>query len=796
MKEKSDAKDLKKALAELDELSRLDQDTRKLKYPVKKANAQRKRQKKKESPVEEPRKDKQEEDFVQSVPAPTDETTKHRDSDDSIQSVDNDREKEAEIGLRIEIDQLAEKAGTFVRDKEFDQAIECWEQILSLEPTNEPAKSKIQELIDQRDRLLKIESLLDEAAKSFRDGNHKDCIRLAEKILGIDEANESAWEWMSKSQGEVEKVEQVISLLQEGDTLLREFKFQNALEIWQKILELQPDHLEALEKIQTTTQQITLQIKADDLYQKALDKFETEAFQEAADDLRECLTCFPQHSDATVLAELIDEEIEKSHREEEEKVVEEVEVEKEVIEEDQVDLEPEEQTLEQIDETPEVVHDILPAEPPEPAHEVDLEPSKKKTGKILIPVVVIVVIAVISFAYFQTRRKQADEKAKFSENLMQARNLMDSGQYEESLNQIRMILGNYPENTVVMDLKQQNTGLMVNKALELCNGGEQEKGQHLLRIVLEHDPGNREVEQSLQNCIEEIPTPVETPAETPKNSPVPVDTPLPSATPRKIIPTPTPDPSKILNTRIEKLRQNANVHLQENDFANALTVLKDAESLKPNDAVTQQLIKQTQTRYGDDVKARAGTLLREAGYSECVALIRKYTESVPEDEEAVTMLQQAQEQLDIQTSLSSAQKAFDNNEFTKCFNQAESILNLDPGNPVAMDLIEKARGSKPVINVTEPMIIRVNEDGVTNKYLEFETRITGDRNIGKAIVQYGFSKGSLDKSLTIINDNDLFFTRLLINDVPNRVIVYRIIATTETGMETMTEVRTFKLPKR
>jgi tetratricopeptide (TPR) repeat protein len=159
--------------------------------------------------------------------------------------------------LEERISEYRERAAEYEEEGRLAEALDVWNMIKTLDPTDSRAdeeyeriKRNLRELSDDFDetrKQLQIIDMFNNALNSFTAGDYSETVELLERLLSIDPGHEEAKSLLQRARRRLtpldeEEKEKIRDLYVEGMKFFNEKKFRSAIELWEKILEIDPDN--------------------------------------------------------------------------------------------------------------------------------------------------------------------------------------------------------------------------------------------------------------------------------------------------------------------------------------------------------------------------------------------------------------------------------------------------------------------------------------------------------------------------------------------------------------------------
>ena len=145
------------------------------------------------------------------------------------------------------IDQVLRQAKEALQASQYDQAIALLDEALQLDPAHEKARQYRTLAVEQRERLRKISQHMERAERLVADADLQGAKESLEAVLALDgehSAARSKLEWVLKELAEQERQRQVRQYTQDGKDCLVQKNFDQAREVLEKALALDPINIE------------------------------------------------------------------------------------------------------------------------------------------------------------------------------------------------------------------------------------------------------------------------------------------------------------------------------------------------------------------------------------------------------------------------------------------------------------------------------------------------------------------------------------------------------------------------
>ncbi|RPI23444.1 MAG: serine/threonine-protein kinase, partial [Acidobacteria bacterium] len=223
----------------------------------------------------------------------------------------------AEIERQEQIDSLLVRSREALQDNKFETCLENVASILDFDPENREALDLQVACRRELERRASIESLCRKAEKLLIEGDYRGAIRAAEEILALNSEDVIGVSLRERAAAELQQQEMISGLLQKA----REARnaadylttFKNALEV----LKAQPDHTEAGQLFAEAQGALERQRRVKTLLETGRRRVVEGDFQGALEPLGQLLTLDPDSTEARRLHKTAQESLERQRRIEE-----------------------------------------------------------------------------------------------------------------------------------------------------------------------------------------------------------------------------------------------------------------------------------------------------------------------------------------------------------------------------------------------------------------------------------------------------------------------------------------------
>jgi len=154
--------------------------------------------------------------------------------------------------LRMEqIPPLRDQAAAAVAAGNLAAASDLYHRILEINPRDAEAGVRIAELEQRMKNQARVAELMAEAQRAFERGRYRDASALWEEVFGLDPANDEARQGYEKAQARLTGVPELDDLLEQADQHFERQEYMEAIALWEKILQAQPENESLRTQIET-----------------------------------------------------------------------------------------------------------------------------------------------------------------------------------------------------------------------------------------------------------------------------------------------------------------------------------------------------------------------------------------------------------------------------------------------------------------------------------------------------------------------------------------------------------------
>ncbi|UCG35782.1 MAG: tetratricopeptide repeat protein [Candidatus Omnitrophota bacterium] len=224
----------------------------------------------------------------------------HREARDYLQ---NRIPAELEIIKREKIKPLQREAFKTFKNKEYEISREYFLKILEIDPEHQKAAQYANDIIPKLITEGKIKSLYRNAIQSYKEKDSETASQFFEEILTLDPEQKKARVYLDKyipRQVRVVQKNKIKSLYRQAFNLYYQRKYDEARQMFLKVLELDPEKKEAKFYAYEKIPFVSTRLKIKSLYEEALGAYADKDYERASVIFKEILELEPQHPEASV----------------------------------------------------------------------------------------------------------------------------------------------------------------------------------------------------------------------------------------------------------------------------------------------------------------------------------------------------------------------------------------------------------------------------------------------------------------------------------------------------------------
>ena len=149
-----------------------------------------------------------------------------------------------------EIHSLTTKGRSYLERQEYNDAIARFKAVLEIDPANQQVRALLAECERRQKEQQQIRALLAAGKEFFAKGEYQEALNNFEAILALDPNHAEANDFMARLQQISAQAEMIDKLLVEAEFYLKREKFEQAIEIYTRILGLDPANKNASRGLQ------------------------------------------------------------------------------------------------------------------------------------------------------------------------------------------------------------------------------------------------------------------------------------------------------------------------------------------------------------------------------------------------------------------------------------------------------------------------------------------------------------------------------------------------------------------
>jgi len=137
---------------------------------------------------------------------------------------------------------LREQAAAAIAAGNLPAAIELYRRILDIDPQDPEAEVRIAELEQRIRNQGRVQELLIEARQAFERGRYREATALWEEVFSLDPGNVEAREGIEQAEARLTGLPELDQLAEEAEELYRNGEYTQAIALWDRILQVQPEN--------------------------------------------------------------------------------------------------------------------------------------------------------------------------------------------------------------------------------------------------------------------------------------------------------------------------------------------------------------------------------------------------------------------------------------------------------------------------------------------------------------------------------------------------------------------------
>lgn len=221
--------------------------------------------------------------------------------------------KYSEEAIKKKINEYYLKGVDYYDAGKYSLALTEWEKALIWNPSDENIQKRMEEANKQLETIVNkklLEERIEKAYRFYEEGKLVESLEQWKEVAKLDPANIRAKEYIDKINGRLDKEDQQIYLerekekeiltianyLNKGEEYYNNGKYKEAIAEWQKILEINPGHLQAKREISQAENKLKEAIK--NHFAKGVEFYNNKQTSEAIRELNEVLSYDPGNKNA------------------------------------------------------------------------------------------------------------------------------------------------------------------------------------------------------------------------------------------------------------------------------------------------------------------------------------------------------------------------------------------------------------------------------------------------------------------------------------------------------------------
>lgn len=193
--------------------------------------------------------------------------------EEAARALANQREHDAKVQQQREEEarKLVERGNRHLEERNYKKAIATFEQAMAMDENNQEAQTRLEEAIRQEEAVVaqalqerKERELEQAGSKAMEQGRYEEAIEQYQALLQVNPEHPKAEEWIERAEqaivqtdNEIRTQAKILELAREGDEALKESNYERAIVRYQAALELQPDSKALKEKLAEAEQMRT-----------------------------------------------------------------------------------------------------------------------------------------------------------------------------------------------------------------------------------------------------------------------------------------------------------------------------------------------------------------------------------------------------------------------------------------------------------------------------------------------------------------------------------------------------------
>ncbi len=193
--------------------------------------------------------------------------------------------------------------------KDYKEAQRLLEEVLGIDPDHDEALYYVDQAKMKQRSQERITQSFDEGLAFYKDGKFSDAIRAWSRIIAVDPSNQKAVDHINMAKAAKEKSLRAEKAYRQAEEALRGKRYTEALKLWSKVLAIDENFRDVVQRIQQTRDMIRHMEDAAGLLEKVRELLMLRQFQDAADELSKVLEFDPDSKPARELMDRIQGEL-------------------------------------------------------------------------------------------------------------------------------------------------------------------------------------------------------------------------------------------------------------------------------------------------------------------------------------------------------------------------------------------------------------------------------------------------------------------------------------------------------
>jgi serine/threonine-protein kinase len=173
-------------------------------------------------------------------------------------------QREQKLAQLAEVASLVATGKSFMDNNDYRNAVSRFKAALELDPNNREVQELIAECQRTEEQAQRIEKLKRIGKGHFENGKYEQALKTFKEIVALDPTDQESNNFIEKIHKRTEQLELVKRLVSEADSHLKSQNFRKAIEAYNAVLKLEPEHKKAsaeLKKLEKRLQSLTQTIE-------------------------------------------------------------------------------------------------------------------------------------------------------------------------------------------------------------------------------------------------------------------------------------------------------------------------------------------------------------------------------------------------------------------------------------------------------------------------------------------------------------------------------------------------------